>query len=345
MDSPDSDVVVVENIKKKRKILLKCPEGVDEDVFNSLPEELQQEIIAEEKGSSDVVNKNKRWSFLTYNVWFQEEIALTARMNEIGKICREENPDFIGFQEMTPNIVSLLVSQLAQVGYHFIFQKDCPYFVVLASRFKWVSSNVVEYPKSMMGRCLLYGTVEKDDGSQVLVGCTHLESPIPPFHGEAMMSLPRQQQLQNALEVLDSLDGEISCRVLMGDMNWNEGGRPYAGKRVGYTKIQDGSMAGFLHRTSNPWNDAWLSSDSNSLTFSESCTYNAKRNQMSQGSLMYRADRILYRCNTQTKSECKLVGTEPIAKVEYVNSKGKTLPVLPSDHFGLLCKLEVINEL
>eukprot|EP00282_Hemiselmis_andersenii_P011832 CAMPEP_0114170258 /NCGR_PEP_ID=MMETSP0043_2-20121206/34039_1 /TAXON_ID=464988 /ORGANISM="Hemiselmis andersenii, Strain CCMP644" /LENGTH=185 /DNA_ID=CAMNT_0001267841 /DNA_START=70 /DNA_END=625 /DNA_ORIENTATION=- len=50
------------------------------------------------------------WKLLTYNVWFNEEVALEARMRAIGDIIQQEEPDFVMLQEVTPNIEMLLRS-------------------------------------------------------------------------------------------------------------------------------------------------------------------------------------------------------------------------------------------
>jgi len=72
-------------------------------------------------------NSNRRWercgdslgnssfpkrelTILSYNVWFDPANAIN-RMNSIGKIIEEVNPDLIALQEMTPYLCQLLFCQ------------------------------------------------------------------------------------------------------------------------------------------------------------------------------------------------------------------------------------------
>jgi tyrosyl-DNA phosphodiesterase 2 len=89
---------------------------------------------------------------------------------------------------------------------------------------------------------------------------------------------------------------------------------------------------------SSKWRDAWVTSSDD-----PGYTYDAKRNAMLQGNLRQRLDRILIKTTTTANEEAKLktfmVGTKPIDDLIYEKiSRGKMiqLPVLPSDHFGLV---------
>jgi tyrosyl-DNA phosphodiesterase 2 len=68
-------------------------------------------------------------------------------------------------------------------------------------------------------------------------------------------------------------------------------------------------------------------------------------NQMLQGTLKGRLDRFFCRLADFTIQSIEMVGKDPIPGLTYEkpgwgrNPKTKTLPVLPSDHFGLLLKL------
>lgn len=73
----------------------------------------------------------------------------------------------------------------------------------------------------------------------VVVGTSHLESPIPPFNGPALMTGPRKAQLAQALRWCEAAAAEPTESALFaGDMNWNDS--------------NDGAMS------LGGWMDAWV---------------------------------------------------------------------------------------
>ena len=73
----------------------------------------------------------------------------------------------------------------------------------------------------------------------MVVGTSHLESPIPPFNGPALMSGPRKAQLAQALRWCEAAAAEPTESALFaGDMNWNDS--------------NDGAMS------LGGWTDAWV---------------------------------------------------------------------------------------
>mmetsp|Transcript_12742 Transcript_12742/g.20601 ORF Transcript_12742/g.20601 Transcript_12742/m.20601 type:complete len:418 (-) Transcript_12742:1756-3009(-) len=329
---------------KRRKIgstsevgKLECPAGIDQEVFEALPRELQLEAIEEIQENQDVVSR--QISVLSYNVWFREELALVERMQGVLKIIAEKKPMFFGFQEVTANILMLIARPLKELGYDIKFQtKACTeggipqYFVALGTLKKWEWTKEIHFPSSSMGRCLLYGQVDVGNGSKLIVGTSHLESPIPPFKNEYLMSKQRKEQIRFCFQQFSQY--EHSC-VFLGDMNWDEGGRPYLRQPHKLTVIKDGVLP-----LENGWKDSWVVSNPDA-GFEESATYNLKTNAMLRGSLCCRLDRILYRGLTASGS--RMVGTKPIPGVHHTDSKtGKTMPVLPSDHYGLLSQFTLV---
>lgn len=173
------------------------------------------------------------------------------------------------------------------------------------------------FNNSVMGRELCIAEVEAE--KSVVIATSHLESPCPsPPKWDQMYSKERVDQ---AKEVIDLLSQNPNV-IFSGDMNWDE-------KRDGEFPLQEG------------WIDAWKQ-----LRAEESgWTYDTKLNKMLTGnrSLQKRLDRFMCKMRDFKVNEIEMIGMEPIPGLSYSKEKkvGKekktlVLPVLPSDHYGLL---------
>lgn len=200
-------------------------------------------------------------------------------------------------------------------------------------------SGLKVFNNSQMGRYLILCPIRLDDARRTVVyaATSHLESPVAPHQGGKadLFGPERKQQLRESLQLLD--DGAY-CRnqnvVFAGDMNWREPTK---------TKQNDGDMKDHLPAQ---WVDCWERLRPGEDGF----TYNAKANGMLTGYLRNRLDRVLFKENGTLKlKSIEMVGTEPIPNLSYSKKvtrhkkeTQKVLPVLPSDHFGLLAKFEVV---
>lgn len=89
------------------------------------------------------------------------------------------------------------------------------------------------------------------------------------------------------------------------------------------------------------WTDVWLSKHEKNLRRNPGHTYDQKKNGMLKGSrYRSRLDRVLVHTPDSvwqdSEWEISLQGTTQIRHVTYELSNTLTLPVYPSDHFGLL---------
>jgi len=279
----------------------------------------------------------QRFSALTYNVWFNEEVALLERVQAIVEVIEGEKPTFLALQEMTPLILKLMAGPLKAMGYNAKVQNGMQqsYFTVLCSRLPWLFCRETDFANSIMSRGLLYGAVKFPNGQKTIVGTTHLESAIPPFYGDARKSNERKLQLLECFKTLDSVftSENASACILLGDLNWDEGDRPYKKDPRKRTFTKDGQM-----RLPEGWRDAWTTKFPGA-SFEEGCTYNSRANPMLRGSFAFRPDRILFKgIYSACPVDVRIVGTSLIKDVTYQEPRsGKNLPVLPSDHFGLIC--------
>ncbi|XP_071698691.1 uncharacterized protein [Rutidosis leptorrhynchoides] len=257
---------------------------------------------------------------LSYNVWFAEEIELRIRMRAIGDIIQLHSPDVICFQEVTSNIYALFQRSKWWNSYKCSLSLEQastrPYFCMQLSKLPVKSFARNPFSYSAMGRELCIAELSTQGNTPLLVATSHLESPCPgPPKWDQMYSKERVKQANEAVDFLKSNPNVILC----GDMNWDD-------KLDGEFPLPDG------------WIDAWSELKPNEIGW----TYDTKANPMLSANrkLQKRLDRFLISLR-DFKVECiNMVGTKAIPEVTYLKQKkgGKELelPVLPSDHFGLL---------
>lgn len=175
------------------------------------------------------------------------------------------------------------------------------------------------FKNSAMGRELCVAEVQAEDNRQLVVATSHLESPCPgPPKWDQMFSKERVEQAKAAVNLLKKNHNVIFC----GDMNWDD-------KLDGQFPIPD------------EWIDAW-----NKLKPGDNgWTYDTKSNQMLTGNrtLQKRLDRVLCHLHDFEVSAIEMIGTEAIPGLSYQKEKKVKkeiklldLPVLPSDHYGLI---------
>lgn len=175
------------------------------------------------------------------------------------------------------------------------------------------------FRNTVMGRELCISEVEVPGDKPLVVATSHLESPCPgPPKWDQMYSRERVDQAKKAIMLLEDYPNVI----FGGDMNWDD-------KLDGQFPYPDG------------WVDAWteLKPGENGWT------YDTKSNQMLTGNrtLQKRLDRFICCLRDFKISKIDMIGKEAIPGL--VHSKEKKvrgevkileLPVLPSDHYGLV---------
>jgi tyrosyl-DNA phosphodiesterase 2 len=189
------------------------------------------------------------------------------------------------------------------------------------SKLPVVSFKQTPFRNSVMGRELCLAELRAGNGEKLLVATTHLESPCPaPPTWNQMFSAERVVQAKEAMTILRDSPNVI----FGGDMNWVD-------KRDGPPPLPSG------------WFDAWQQLHPGQVGF----TYDSKANLMLTGSrLQERLDQIFCKLRDFEALTIEMVGTAPIPDLTYIKEKKVKgvvqmlkLPVLPSDHFGLLLKV------
>mmetsp|Transcript_1158 Transcript_1158/g.4317 ORF Transcript_1158/g.4317 Transcript_1158/m.4317 type:complete len:410 (+) Transcript_1158:3-1232(+) len=306
---------------------------------NSLLAQLHAERVARRgpppsssMASSGAAAMTTAFKLLTYNVWFNESAALHARIDAIGRVVEQERPNAVMLQEVTPNILRIMRRAGWYSRYHCsVDHPTCaetaeqPYFVVLLSDQPLEGLARTPFRTSIMGRELV---TARFLGGALTAGTTHLESPCPP----EMNVHERRQQLETSVAQLEK--ATTPSVLLAGDFNWSE-------RRWG-SQASDGEMP-----LPESWADAWPALHGSS---DAGHTYDAKANAMLTGSLKGRLDRCVCRLRGGWElEEARLVGKEPLCDrgsnlpVTYTRmgrSGPQTLPVCPSDHFGLVVQLK-----
>ncbi|CAH8251980.1 unnamed protein product [Arabidopsis lyrata] len=265
---------------------------------------------------------------LSYNVWFREDLELNLRMRAIGHLIQLHSPHLICFQEVTPEIYDIFRKSNWWKAYSCSVSVDVAvsrgYYCMLLSKLGVKSFSSKSFGNSIMGRELSIAEVEVPGGKPLVFATSHLESPCPgPPKWDQMFSRERVEQAKEAIEIL-----RPNTNVIFGgDMNWDD-------KLDGKFPLAD------------KWVDVWEVMKPGDLGF----TYDTKANPMLSGNraLQKRLDRILCRLDDYKLGGIEIVGKEAIPGLSYEKEKkvrGEIkkleLPVLPSDHFGLLLTLSL----
>ncbi|TXG46991.1 hypothetical protein EZV62_026285 [Acer yangbiense] len=271
---------------------------------------------------------------LSYNVWLREDVEMHRRMKAIGDLIQLHSPDLVCFQEVTPNIYDIFrQSSWWRVYQCFVSNevKDSkPYFrgrtscYVFVAMKQWLLSKLAvksfsSIPITDMEKELCIAEVEVQGDKPLVVATSHLQSPCPgPPKWDQMFIKERVEQAKEAIDHLEKNPNVIFC----GDMNWVD-------KRDGQFPFPDG------------WVDAWTELMAGEIGW----TYDTKSNQMLSGNrtLQERLDRFVCSLRDFKISRIEMIGTEAIPGLSYCKEKKVRreikkleLPVLPSDHYGLL---------
>ena len=189
------------------------------------------------------------------------------------------------------------------------------------------SFNCKPFSNSHMGRELCTADVIVGGLIKLVMATSHLESPCPgPPTWDQMFSKERVAQANESLRILRAFRNVIFC----GDMNWDD-------KGDGPFPLPDG------------WIDAWaeLKPGENGWT------YDTKANAMISGNrkLQKRLDRFVCKLSDFRVDSIEMIGKEAIPGITYIKQKKVrqeirqlVLPVLPSDHYGLVLTISSVSR-
>jgi len=321
--APSPVATAEKGAEEQKARIMAMAAAVNASSGNSLLADLARERMARTGGRPRAVPARaavREMVVYSQNMWFREDVALTARMDCVGKFIAERRPDVVCLQEVTPNIHTLLRSQPWWGEY--AASREWPpllsyYVLLLCRRSVPMAGGFSSRPfeNSSQGREIVRATLDVGGGDRLTVSTSHLES----FTGrDSNGAAERVQQLAWSLEELER-DGGRGDLLLAGDLNWSD-------KEEGKMRLRDG------------WVDAWTELKPGDPGY----TYDAKENPMLLGGLRKRFDRLLFRggCFRVAGAELVLKGAIPGVTMLKKLKKGDTrFPVLPSDHFGLVVTL------
>ncbi|KAL6594101.1 hypothetical protein ACP70R_049002 [Stipagrostis hirtigluma subsp. patula] len=283
------------------------------------------------KVNSNTHSDKKTIKIMTYNVWFREEVELIRRMNAIGNLIQHHKPDLICFQEVTPNIYLLFEESNWWQGYKCSLSHEKamerPYYCMQMSKLPVKSFNSTLFSNSIMGRELCTADLNIGGDIKLVLATTHLESPCPgPPTWDQMFRKERVAQANESFRILGAFQNVIFC----GDMNWDD-------KGDGPFPLPDG------------WIDAWaeLKPGENGWTYDTKANATISANRKMQK----RLDRFVCKLSDFQVENIEMIGKEAIPGITYIKEKKVRqeirqlkLPVLPSDHFGLVLTISYQAE-
>jgi hypothetical protein len=289
-------------------------------------------------------NNNKKFQVVSYNVWFgppdpeARQVHPQQRMAAIGqelKSCHD-NLVVVGFQELTPSLKESLAPILTSMDFRLCTQPlgegASPYGVglAIAKHLDIVEVKFIPFSNSCQGRGLLFIQTPT-----FLFATTHLESFMDQqtYNGAAQ----REAQIVQATIFCERRMEEypqLQLAMIAGDFNWDD-------ERLRTTKT-GGAPNRLLKDVVGPqWNDAGQPFD---------YTYDGKENPMLGGNLRRRFDRCIYSCNNNNantkgvvsppSTTLRKLGMKAIPALTWNkknpwNGTSKSVPVAPSDHFGI----------
>jgi endonuclease/exonuclease/phosphatase family metal-dependent hydrolase len=265
------------------------------------------------------------FTFVTYNIWF-DNYLMRQRMKQIIQIFKNEQPDIICLQEVTPNSLQILMDSLFIVdNYYFSLTEmtQCYDTLILVNntKFNVINTNIYDFGESghsMMGRGYHHMEIEFKFGDEHLnIVTSHLESE---FKKDAKNKLYQYKYILDKFKNTENV-------VFAGDLNIPNYQSGY------YDKIAKNMK----------WFDSWIEmSKTIPKDYAEDIrwTYDCNKNSHRGGSRKNnhsRLDRVLYKNAKFTISAMQLIGTDKSVH-DYEQDKHHH----PSDHFGLLCDFQMV---
>ncbi|HET7667939.1 MAG TPA: endonuclease/exonuclease/phosphatase family protein [Mycobacterium sp.] len=235
----------------------------------------------------------------TFNVWFDAYFA-EQRYHAIARVLAREMPDMMVFQEITPEALSIFLSQ-SWIRKHYRSAAVAGgrlgnYGMLMLSRLPTAKATYTRLP-TRLARGFLRAEFTVN-GKPLVVCCVHLES------GKRNVRL-RGRQLRRVFRALRSADDAI----VLGDFNMRD--------------IENAQIT-------PPYRDVWPMLRPDDDGFTEDTAINHMRYDSKNKDRQVRFDRVLVKGSAWAATSIDLLGTESISSAHP--------RVFPSDHFGVRCR-------
>lgn len=177
--------------------------------------------------------------------------------------------------------------------------------------FNVLNLNLIDFPQSAMGRRLISADIKLIDNNILRIGTVHLES--------LDNARQRSSQLDICHRTFNRLPGTY---ILMGDFNFDAYGQENIDQ---FNRLPQ-------------WHDVWtLLKEAKNYGFTFDTEKNAMTRYHDRTSIRSRCDRIILSSQTIVPRDIEILGNEPIG------THG-SLPIFPSDHFGLTACFKIKND-
>lgn len=284
------------------------------------------------------------FTILTYNVWFVQ-FKFEERARAIFDIVDANEPDAVCLQEVTPPFVDLVKQWLEETKgsrrkYKYVLsggpESVVPYGVLMLIRTELRPKfQFHELPTTMARRLLtaqLQIPVLESDHSV----STHMPFMLGTVHLESLDTHPvREQQMQIAAGVLEA----CTDSALVGDFNFCS----YRNFDVEKTPLDNDSLERLMPNHVDLW--PLLKGEERGFTFDSEVNRMLPQHQPEQ----MRYDRVVANTPSWHARDIRIVGDERIDEQalaaragEHPSSHGGGL--WPSDHFGLVARLELRDD-
>ena len=279
-------------------------------------------------GGSSAIGRtrSKEISMLTFNIWLSTE-KMRERMEALGQIVEDLQPDLLAFQEVTLENLAILQEQRwfsryrlipPDVAKKAIIKGGPSHFDIILSAYPVDKWFVYPLKNSLRNRRLVVAETKGSVSSAIakfIIATTHLVYASYAADRNSN-TLLREKQLKESFKVISAYDNVC----VMGDLN-----------------IQDKTDGDIV--LPSPWIDAWLSipgnTNSNGYTWDRSKTPFASvlRRTINATSYQARLDRVLCKLSDFKVKDMRIVGDQ-------LTKSG----ILPSDHFGLFTVIELAEK-
>jgi endonuclease/exonuclease/phosphatase family metal-dependent hydrolase len=252
-------------------------------------------------------------------------------------IAAEPRLCLVGLQEVIPQLANALFPKLKSLGYRIFQQPGAFYGVAVAVHpsLSILESGWIPYTDTIMARGFVFVRVQLPNSNrEVLFATTHLESfqrmPGGRDYTGTLQRVAQIQEFEAFCKDQQSRHANLKTIIFNGDLNWDDERQ----------KSLDPPMMTCVDKS--VWQDCFLAVRKNK---ERGYTYDGKENPMLNNSLRRRFDRFLVQgCAVQG---VRIVGTEAIEgetcdKYNEWKKSYKTMPLAPSDHFGVIADL-IIN--
>ncbi len=244
---------------------------------------------------------------LTYNIWFDQKFAKT-RMQMLGSIIEQLDPDVIAFQEVTVQLLGYLKESQWSLKYPYwsAAPPSARYYTMMCSK-SGREFRRFSHPQTTMGRDILIGTPISGpiEGAPIEAGLVVVTS-----HFESLpdMSIQREEQIRETIRRFASTRNVL----VMGDTN-----------------ISDAADGPNIYLP-GAWRDAWLSTGRTHEAGFTRTPENPMSPPIGPNKNGNRLDRMFVRL-----SDYEIVDMQVVGNQEDPENPG----IRPSDHYGLCATL------